>query len=428
MIHHPTADILNTLRLVLLGFGFASHAAAANAAGDGTPIVALPAPSLQDLASMPANLARWHNGAAVIETSTGERIDYRSPDRTPAKALVGEDDSQGYELHKDSHVFVLDLGEPYLLDRFNIPSFGAKGSASLAVSSVSLAADSPRWQTVTEAIPFAPEQAAVGRFPIVEARYVKLSLAPSAPGLIGSLALQGQPTMANRSYNPVPALKSKPLEPSFSAKPLVEFNFASASSGSMVSFVNSGSLADSQRMVDDDLLTSYAFDATIPEAVLLIDLAHSTTFEAVSSVLSAGPGTLEIFAFNELPPLLADASAKANGDGGKPPAPFVVQLPTGFFDQVGLLRRVVFEEATPRTRVAVNKQNARYILMRWIAKPHAPGQEPKPIRIFEIAVLGKVPIDEVLPPGLRNRSVVTAPASVTIPGTGTIPRIPPASP
>ena len=128
----------------------------------------VPALSVEQAASYPENLARYHFGAQVEAAPQSRPIarlelSSNSEDRNVAEAaLLCDDPTVGYSLPAGKTTVLVSLPKIENVDRISFLNSGARGNVTVAASSAKLPADSPQWHQLSQQPLNEAVQASVG--------------------------------------------------------------------------------------------------------------------------------------------------------------------------------------------------------------------------------------------------------------------------
>ena len=255
------------------------------------------------------NLARLAAGARLEVAAPGKTVPVE--DATASNALLRDDDPLGYELAPGGTNLIVTLPKIEVLNRFNFLNLTAKGKVSVAISSVKLPAESPKWRAV-QAIDFAGDNGVVTcDLGSVEAKYVRVSFATTAEGRIDTFGLFGQRTLGDgfNARGLAAATKGSDSDVRY-----VLFNYAVDSPHAGVVLVSPGEdLDQAQQMADGDVGTSYSFKPSDPAPMAVIDLGETRKVTRVTASFKAGPGRLALYLVAD--PKLRDTRGAAGSTG-----------------------------------------------------------------------------------------------------------------
>jgi hypothetical protein len=230
----------------------------------------------------PLNLAR---------ASFGAQLEVPSANAAAASAaLLHDDDPLGYPLPEGSVSMVLTLPKIEVLNRFNFLNLTASGQVAVSVSSVRQGASGGDWRQVQAPKPFSGSEVITCDLGSVEARYVRIDFQVEKPGNIDTFGLFGLTTLGHQDAGRLATVSGA------SDKRLLLYNYAVSSSDAGVVMVSPGEDVDrAQSLADGDIGSSFAFKATDPMPMAVIDLGTTRTLHRVSTSFKAGPGHIDIY-------------------------------------------------------------------------------------------------------------------------------------
>ncbi|MEM8550555.1 MAG: hypothetical protein AAGF10_07170, partial [Verrucomicrobiota bacterium] len=266
----------------------------------------------------------------------------RQMDTAPesVSSLLTKDPAARYPLYVDSHKFIIDLGDYWMINMFEFANYGAQGRAQVFYSDALQEPGSRQWKPASPIVPYSGE----GTIPLflgtLDARYLMLVLDNSIRGEIGPFCVYGdlklgQVRMADGGLSPLefqqlPAAERKQYRP-------VNYDWASVQSGTRVSHISSGDPAQGNTILDNDPRTNHAF-GNEPESLMVIDLAQSRSTQRMSLSVNSPPGRFDIYVVQDLPesfkpralPALTEADdvAAPSEKSVRPPS---ARLPQDFF-------------------------------------------------------------------------------------------------
>lgn len=366
----------------------------------------------------PLNVGKRTMGARIenIEGSAQEKSD-------ELNNLISDNPGDSVELPSGRTSFSVKLPSAQNLDRFAIPSYGAKGTIQLEVE-VSNARGESRWESLSEPQPLAPSKPANIQFPYTRTSNVRITLNLSEGGPVGRLQLNGE-NLVEQASPEFAVGKESHDESDTITRELIDYNFASSVNGSIVTHISSGDPEDAMNVIDDDLTTGLAFDPNQRQHLLLVDLRQSQAMKQVGLVLNAIPGMLEVYGDNSLPDELRDSLDESEDlQAGQR-----IQVPPSFFQDFKPMYQKEFEQREERIKVDIGEFDARYVLIRWLAEQpsnvaDAPSPENLPTDetgsaeslnlnnekfvIYEVSLIGSVP-EEFAAISLVSRSEFLSP-------------------
>ncbi len=469
---------LNSLvgRFLLLGVALSGLAAAAPAP-DGSaaaPLIASTSATGYALTVTPdalstthrivkINLARWLNGARLVESQPNGDLktllydDYaaaqnaalaKDPNATPTVgALLDEDATAQIPFAQGESSVIVDVGVMRTIERFGFFSFSAAGSVDIyysAITPASAKTDDKSWQSANIHQAFGSRRIVNVDLKALEARYVLLVFKMNTPGEIGPVALFTSVDLKN----PIAAPNQEDENGKVKIVPpedLVEFDYAQSAYGSKVSDLSGGALDEAQNVLTSDpskKLTMGAVngtDAVKPENIFVVDMGTKRDINKVGLLFTTtGNGSFSFYFLDALPKRPTDNTKPAtdtktafeeylrrpppillaSNDNALAVALYLAQdtapstngvqpidyLPPDFFNnnKPGFTQAITGN--TNPGRIAGTFDNTlkfRYALIRWV--PQDPNQPP--IDVYRVNLIGKVPLEDI---GLASSSMVNA--------------------
>jgi hypothetical protein len=317
------------------------------------------------------NLARMNCGAQIeCITPDGRvtRVTPAAPENSEAAALIMEDDTVSCSLREGETNFVIALPNPALLDRFTFlnENAAANGELTIAVSNYRLPTRSSRWKPVEGKIAFANKRTFDLSLLGVEAKFVRLTFRVEKQGRIAALGLYGEQSLHQFAERQGHVMQVSNAFNTSRAADRVNFNFANTYARAKIRFVSSGAVIDSNKMIDDDPVTAYAFAASDSQPTVVVELSDVQRLHRVSAIYDMQPGRLDVYALSAM-----NGSAE-NLDGLKPIASATDNAGEG------------------KASVDFNPQGARYVALRWTPEQTRPAETS--FRIAEINAFGNVPL------------------------------------
>ena len=445
-----------------------------SATGQSLELLELPNITEKELVSLPKNLARWHMDVTVTyidENGRQEQVSINNSEESGIGVLLSDDETLAYNFKKGAHSLIINLLNPYPINRLFLMSYSASGSVDIAVSDIPLPLGSRRWVKTGENIPVNARQRTDFTFPIILARFVQLNFNIEKAGEIASLGLFGGPNISQTKFQEEKS--DSELEAIAASEESYSYDYASLYTGTEIAYLNSGPLINANLMIDDDALTYYEFSPEDDQSILVLDLKREAIVNKVSILYETGPGRLEFYILSSLKGIFEDLSGASSQsfemDGQK--SPDTRNLPTlaNFLQQVNIfggasrlnkvrLPESFFEDHKPivihevktdeeRFRVDFDQLSGRYLLIRWIPSSSGSGNKAaddifattgigprEGLKIYEISLFGDIPASQAILNYPLLASLFGTPASdtdttvFTQSPVQTTPQIPPASP
>jgi hypothetical protein len=458
---------LNSLVLRLWPLGLALSGLAADAPppdSAAAPMVAVNSGSQIALDVTPAalstshivvkvNLARWLNGARLVEPQTNGDLktivyeDYATAQNVaqikdaaaPATfgALLDDDATVQVPFQQGETSIIVDVGIMRTIEHFGFFSFSAAGSVDIYYSSTS--PDSAKttdksWQSANIHQAFGSRRIVNVDLKSLDARFVMMVFKMNAAGSIGPVALFSSvdlkhPLTAPNQEDANGKVKIVPPED------LVEFDYAQSAYGSKVSDVSGGQVEQAQNVLNSDpsqhltLGAANTTETVKPENIFIVDMGQKRDINKVGLLFSTeGNGTFSFYFLDTLPTKPKDTKTAfdefqrrpqpillASNDNALAEALFLAQdappviqqvdyLPTDFFstNKPGFTQAINSSNNTGRIAgVFDNTEKFRFALVRWM--PQDPNQPP--VDVFRVNLIGKVPMEDF---GLASSDTVNA--------------------
>jgi hypothetical protein len=381
------------------------------------------------------NLARWYTGAAIVVTQPdGEpkSLAFAERDQSPYSALLSEDATASAPIGPGPTRIVIDLTHPQIIDHMGFYSFSATGTVDVYYSSTVLAPTSTHWKLTNVRANFSADKAISIQLQPLDARYIMLAFNPTQAGSIGALSIFAKNGMIGRATAPVqPGVNGVPpsTDPSQRA---VDFDFGPSAFGSRVTHVSGGNVSQAQNAIDGDPKTAVVLGGNQTQSqdnILVVDLGATRVVDKLSLLFgSQGPGKLEFYMLNDLPPSLkgappatpakptsflqpniatpfllastSDALAEALALSQMTATDIDVQtayLPPDFFTShaPNFVKTITGNEE--RMGEKFDKLPCRYLIIRWVPdKPAAGSSEAaappsQALSLYEVNLIGPVP-------------------------------------
>ncbi|MGE9295978.1 MAG: hypothetical protein ACQKBV_06805, partial [Puniceicoccales bacterium] len=249
-------------------------------------LLEVPEPTQEELLDTRKNLARWHLGATMYDATENflSPVTWAETDSTESMgALMTDDPTARYAVDTGKYRFAIDLGDFFLIERFNFKNFTVQGSVQLFYSDTLNPPTGNKWKKATAPIALTKEEVISPKFNAFEARYLMAVLDVTQAGDIGNLGAFGNLSIAevrmvkksrdeNIATDTTAATNRKP----------VKVNYASLGADARVAYVSSGPAPDASSMIDDDVESSYEFGDDESENIIIVDLKQQREVNRVS--------------------------------------------------------------------------------------------------------------------------------------------------
>jgi len=390
-------------------------------------LIEVPEPTQEELLDHPKNLARWHMKATMYDASGGslDPLNWEETDSAQSMgALLTDDPTARYAIAPGQSRFVIDLGDFFIIERFNFKSFTAQGDAQLYYSESLEPPNARAWKTLGQHASFTSETIVTPTFQPTETRYLMVVLDISRGGDIGNLGAFGNLSLAEVRLAKSDRDENTATDTSRGTdRNAVKLNYASASADSRIAYVSSGEAPASIAMIDDDVETFYRFDEADEENVVIIDLQEQREVNRVSMLFASGPGEFNFYVLNRLPDdlqetldqqketaqddmamiqnngrweplLLAQAGGESLGaitDFASGAFVAVFQIPADVFQSLPPTVQQSVQGSEERFRIDFSNLQGQFLIIRFV--PTSPGSG---LTVYEISLMGDVSADETL--------------------------------
>jgi hypothetical protein len=317
------------------------------------------------------NLARMNCGATIDLVGRDGRIVAVVPNSTASNpsvnALILDDDTLSYPLEEGETTFILTLPRALLLDRFTFVNENAtaEGEMKIFVSNYRLPARSTKWTDITGSTAFTGKRLVNLSLLGGEARYMKLVFRTAKGGRIAALGLYGTQSLQRFARRQPGVVRVKNVAATRRLEDTLNFNFANLYAKARIVFVSSGTEEFAQRMIDDDVVTSFQFAPADPHPTVVVELAERERLHRISALYNMEAGRLDVYVLqkfgtnpDDLSSLTPIASVTDAVGGGKAAVDF-------------------------------DPQGARYVTLRW-----TPAQQNrrKSFEVAEVSAFGDMPL------------------------------------
>ncbi len=268
-----------------------------------TEIVFQKVPSLtvEQAPAYPENLARYHFGADVEAAPHSNpiaslQLSVNSEDNNVAEAaLLCDDPTVGYALTNGKTTLVVSLSRIENIDSISFLNSGAKGEVEIATSDAKLPAQSAQWHQVSrQEIESNMVQAKIGPS---DAKYLRLTFNMNEPGRIAAFGVYSTPALADFT-----APRVRKVANASDTFGLITSNLADVHAKARALYVSSGSdLAQANRMIDGQAVTSYTFTADDHAPSAIIDLGKTTSISRISAIYASREGMIDFYVLQTLP-------------------------------------------------------------------------------------------------------------------------------
>ncbi len=352
----------------------------------------IPPLTVQQASSYPENLARYNLGAQVEAMPKSQPIAHlqlstNSDDRNDAEAaLLCNDPTVGYALPSGATTVLVSLPKIENLGSISFLTMAAKGSLTVATSSVKLSPESTQWHKTTEqeVIPGAVHVGNLG-----EAKYLRLTFNMAEPGRIAGFGVYANPQISDFTTPRAHKFAVQDKSDSFA---LISYNYGDVHAKARALYVSSG--ADTKlanNMIDDQPTTTYAFAADDVTPTAVIDLGQSCNLRRLSVVYSPRPGHMDFYVLQALPAAQNSEAAPA-ADGAKNGTPSMLQIDDATLSNLKPVGSVDDNGSQGHASIDFPETAGRYVMVRWTPSGQATGA----FALAEVAAFGKGSNDTLL--------------------------------
>ncbi len=268
----------------------------------------LPEPTPEQLEEIPKNLARWHMGATLILVKDGnqfQRIQVPDVGYFEESIFLSDNSALTYTIENGRHDYIIDLGQFMRVSRFFLNNQSASGNFQLLKSDTLEDVGSQAWIPLTKKVDFGSGEIPHVTFPETETRFIMVRFDISKTGTIGNFGATGPLKITQAEFT---LGKGESEEELLQAQsPIIDYDFASAYTGTRIAYVSGGPLGDILHLLDEDPTTVYPFPST-QECVIIVDMKKETqvrTFAAQYSTQTSG--LVQVYFLDQLPSYFEDA-------------------------------------------------------------------------------------------------------------------------
>jgi hypothetical protein len=356
----------------------------------------------------PENLARFSLGAQlqVIPDASARaalQLSSMSQDQnSSAAALLCDDPTVGYGLQIGTTTIFVSMPNIENVENLGFLSEGGRGTVSIATSNAHLPADSPQWRNAAQQeLTSGSVKTKIGP---VEAKYIKVTFNMTEPGRIAGFGLYSTPAVSDFTM-------PRPRQVSLENKPenvaLISSSAIDVHAKARALYVSSGGdPKDANKMIDNQMATSFTFGGNDVNPVAVIDLGRDSKLRRLSASYSPRKGTVEFYVLKSLPvaakaendQLKADALQKGAPAGQTPAATATTEFATdlnltqAMFSNLKPVASVTNSEGEGRAAVDFSETSGRYVMVRW----SSPSSQT-PLSVSEIAAFGGTKATAVAP-------------------------------
>lgn len=359
----------------------------------------IPEPTPQQLDKIPKNLARWHMGATLILVQDDQLQRIQVPDVAyfEESIFLSDNSALTYTIENGQHDYIIDLGQFMRVSRFFLNNQSASGDFQLLKSDTLEDVESNAWIPLTKKVDFDSGELPSVNFPEAETRFILVRFDISKSGTIGNFGATGPLKISQAEFT---LGKGESEEELIQAQsPIIDYDFASAYTGTRIAYVSGGPIDQILNLLDEDPTTTYPFPSN-EECVIILDMKKETqvrTFAAQYSTQTSG--LVQVYFIDHLPSyfeggesatgvatyedeqgMIKRAELAATGDGfntmmAAQSTQEVVRVPLDYFLEI---------EDSYSVRVSANEDRAlqvfddlerRYAIFRFVPENSNPGSE-----------------------------------------------------
>jgi len=261
----------------------------------------IPEPTTEELEKIPKNLARWHMGATLIlvKDDQFQRIQVPDVGYFEESIFLSDNSALTYTIENGRHDYIIDLGQFMRVSRFFLNNQSASGDFQLLKSDTLEEVQSQAWIPLTKEIEFTSGEIPSVTFPEVETRYIMVRFDITKSGTIGNFGATGPLKITQAEFT---LGKGESEEELIQAQsPIIDYDFASAYTGTRIAYVSGGPINQILNLLDEDPTTIYPFPET-EECIIIVDMKKETqvrTFAAQYSTQASG--LVQVYFVDQLP-------------------------------------------------------------------------------------------------------------------------------
>lgn len=269
----------------------------------------IPEPMPEQLEKIPKNLARWHMGATLIlvQEEQFQRIQVPDVGYFEESIFLSDNSALTYSIEDGQHDYIIDLGDFMRVSRFLLNNQSASGDFQVLQSNTLEDVESNAWIPLTKKVDFENGEIPFVQFPETETRFILVRFDISKSGRIGNFGATGPLKITQAEFT---LGKGESEEELIQAQsPIIDYDFASAYTGSRIAYISGGPIDQIFNLVDEDPTTVYPFPST-EECVMILDLKKETqvrTFAAQYSTQTSG--LVQVYFIDQLPSYFEDAKS-----------------------------------------------------------------------------------------------------------------------
>ncbi|PXA05523.1 hypothetical protein DDZ13_01230 [Coraliomargarita sinensis] len=267
----------------------------------------IPEPTTEELERIPKNLARWHMGATLIlvKDDQFQRIQVPDVGYFEESIFLSDNSALTYTIENGRHDYIIDLGQFMRVSRFFLNNQSASGDFQLFKSDTLEDVESDAWIALTKEIDFKSGELPSVTFPEVETRFIMVRFDISKSGTIGNFGATGPLKITQAEFT---LGKGESEEELIQAQsPIIDYDFASAYTGTRIAYVSGGPIDKILNLLDEDPTTTYEFPSN-EECIIIVDMKKETqvrTFAAQYSTQTSG--LVQVYFLDQLPSYFEDS-------------------------------------------------------------------------------------------------------------------------
>jgi hypothetical protein len=400
----------------------------------------IPEANERQLQRIAKNLARWHMGATLVLVKDEQFLRIQVPDvgYFDESVLLSDNSALTYTIPQGEHDYIIDLGQFMTISRFFFNNESASGTMQIMSSDALDPLDSGKWVQLTKPVAFKQGVIPSATFADIETRYLRVRFNIANQGRIGHFGATGPLNITQADFQ---IGKGEETEETIKAQsPIIDYDFASAYTGSRIIYASGGALEEIYNLQDEDPTTSHQFPGD-EESIVIIDLRKKTQMRGIASSFTPGQvGTLQVYLANHLPEDFSEdnqaavatytnqeghverAQLAANHDSNfeyfmaAQKSQQIVRVPNDFFFDIEDSHTIEVKSEDTRVNHIFDEIERRYVIVRYIPKSlqsdykvqpakYTPGSAsfsvqqaqaaPAPLTFASIDVMGDVPFDEL---------------------------------
>lgn len=266
-------------------------------------------PTVEELERIPKNLARWHMGATLIlvKDEQFQRIQVPDVGYFEESIFLSDNSALTYTIENGRHDYIVDLGQFMRVSRFFLNNQSASGDFQLLKSDTLEDVESNAWIPLTKEVEFKSGAIPSVNFPEVETRFIMVRFDITKSGTIGNFGATGPLKITEAEFT---LGKGESEEELIQAQsPIIDYDFASAYTGTRIAYVSGGPIEQILNLLDEDPTTIYPFPKT-EECIIIVDMRKETQVRTFAAQYSTQTnGLVQVYFVDQLPSYFEEAES-----------------------------------------------------------------------------------------------------------------------